>query len=480
MEERRFDDLTRALGRGASRRTLLKGVLGIAFGGVLASVGVRLPRALAETPTCNGVPYDPGSQCCEPAGAQTRYPIAHLDLCPDRVPHPGHVPSFNGCGPENGFSRYLIPNRIGPTRNVDFTPACNNHDVCYDTCNNVKSDCDEAFLRDLQAACAAAYPGRGLFDRYMREGCGLNTYIYYGAVSRTSTGTEAYKSAQSGACDCCSACPDCGGSADERCCNGTCHDACPEGQHRDPETCECSACFGQEDGTTCGTNEVCCQQGCFNNQCPSGKSFDYGSCGCVCDPVTCPDNQLQDPETCECIDFCSGTSCPECQQCDQNSGACVPVADQTACGTDQVCCGGYCLDSCSGPLCPSGQYACGVTTPYNPGNNNQRPAYTCCDNGAPCCGGNGYLYDFCVGSTYDDTYVCCPPGKNQCNAECCDHDTQTCLEAPGGDGLSFFCCPADAGAVLPDGTCCDTGLLAVQCGDDSGPWVCCANGADCC
>jgi hypothetical protein len=474
MEERRFDELTRALGRGASRRQVLKGLLGTALGGVLASIGIRAPRAvMAATLTCNGLPYDPATQCCEPAGVQPRYPIANLDLCPNRVPHPGHVPEFNGCGPANGVISHLIPNKIGPYRNIDFTPACNNHDVCYDTCNSVKSHCDRAFLDDMTAACTAAYAGHGFLDRYMHTACTADAYLYYTAVSRG--GADAYVSAQKQACDCCAVCQDCGGAGDDRCCNGACHDACPEGEHRDPETCECSHCVGQPDGTTCGTNEVCCQQGCVNDACPTGKTFSYGSCSCVCQLKECSPGQRLDPDSCQCVDTCTPTSCAECETCDTNTGACVPLTDLTACGTSQVCCGGFCLDSCSEPLCPSGQYACGVTQPYNPGNNNMRPAYTCCDNGSPCCGGNGYLYDFCVGSTYEDTYVCCAPGKNQCGTECCDHVTQSCQQAAADSSL--HCCPADAGAVLPDGTCCDAGALAFNC---AGGWTCCAGGADCC
>ena len=122
MEERRFDDLTRVLGAARSRRQVLKGLLVTALGGVLASAGIRASRpAMAAAPMCNGVLFDPATQCCEPAGVQPLYPIADLDLCPNRVPHPGHVPSFNGCGPEKGFGKYVIPNKIGPFRNIDFT-----------------------------------------------------------------------------------------------------------------------------------------------------------------------------------------------------------------------------------------------------------------------------------------------------------------------------------------------------------------------
>ncbi len=97
------------------------------------------------------------------------------------------------------------------------------------------------------------------------------------------------------------------------------------------------------------------------------------------------------------------------------SGDCVPVADQTPCGSGQVCCSGTCQDSCSGN-CPTGQYTCGVTQPYN-NDNNTRPDSVCCDNGTSCCGGNGYFYEICGGSTYNDQHICCEPGHQPVRRE---------------------------------------------------------------
>jgi hypothetical protein len=430
MEERRFDDLTRALGRGASRRTVLKGLLGAAFGGVLASVGVRAPRiAEAEVPTCNGVPYDPLSQCCVPAGVQPLYPITNLDLCPNRVPHPGHVPEFNGCGPANGIISHLIPNKLGPYRNIDFTPACNNHDICYDTCNNVKSDCDQAFLADMKAACAEAYPGRGMFSRYMRSACEVDAYLYYTAVARG--GADAYDSAQKLACDCCTNCQECGGPTDERCCGGVCHDACPEGKTRDSQTCDC-----------------------------------------VCES-TCPPDKHQNPDTCACEDLCANVTCSECHVCNPQTGDCVPGNDQEPCGSGQVCCGGVCKDDCSCPpnqimcsgiccdqneICVEGvcqppagcdpacgpdeiccneigilddeghtdTWVCKKTSEYkicpvSPSDGIhhgfQRDDYICCPIDADCCGGTGYLYNTCGGDG-----MCCQAGTSECGDMCCPFD----------------------------------------------------------
>ena len=428
MEERRFDDLTRVIGAATSRRTLLKGLLGATLGGVLASVGVRVPKAaIAAAPLCNGVLFDPATQCCEPAGVQPRYPIADLSLCPNRVPHPGHVPSFNGCGPEKGFGKYVIPNKIGPYRNVDFTQACNNHDICYDTCNSEKSSCDQGFLSDMTAACAVAYPGRGVYDRYMRHGCELDAYLYYSAVSKTSTGTDAYESAQSLACDCCSTCQECGGASDDRCCGAVCHDACPDGKKHDPDSCEC----------------VCAS--------------------------TCPPGQHQNPDTCACEDLCRDVTCSECHTCDPNSGDCVIVNDQTPCGTNQVCCGGVCQDECGCPsdrikcganCCPPNQIcvdgacqaptgcnpACGPdeiccneigydnggptwvckstseykicpVTPSNGGQGFYRDDWICCPIDQECCGGTGYLYSTCGGPGNGQ---CCPAGTSACSDFCCD------------------------------------------------------------
>ncbi len=427
MQDWRFDDLTRTLGRATSRRQVMKGLLA---GVVTAVVGrsIRIPGVAAAAPTCNGVPYDPSTQCCEPAGIQPRYPIANLDLCPNRVPHPGHTPSFNGCGPENGFARYLIPNRIGPLRNVDFTPACNNHDICYDTCNSDKSVCDANFFNDLSAQCAAAYPGTSWYQTYMRTVCiSVDARLYYLAVSRTATGRNAYEDAQKQACDCCPPCENCD-EPDFTCCNNTCIPACPDGQPPDPTTCQCNICQNQIDGAACDANDttkLCCHEQCVSNTCPQGKTFSLETCTCQC-AAACPDGQLQDPETCQCQDLCANVTCPECQSCDPTSGDCVQAEDNTACGNNQVCCSGVCQDSCSGTCqgmaqgtpCGSAGYCCvNDTTCHNPVDTIGYDNHCClqydvwcsalgrCTTGPDCCqamGQGGYC-----GSTEHNEPICC-------------------------------------------------------------------------
>ena len=36
-----------------------------------------------------------------------------------------------------------------------FTPSCNAHDVCYNTCESGQGQCDKAFQRDMESACTS-------------------------------------------------------------------------------------------------------------------------------------------------------------------------------------------------------------------------------------------------------------------------------------------------------------------------------------
>jgi L-aminopeptidase/D-esterase-like protein len=72
-------------------------------------VGVVLMVAVAET---HGQTH-----LCEYACATNQ----------DRVNDPTHVPTANGCG----------TTLVRIATDVPFTPCCNAHDICYDTCGNV-------------------------------------------------------------------------------------------------------------------------------------------------------------------------------------------------------------------------------------------------------------------------------------------------------------------------------------------------------
>ncbi len=174
MDGRRFDEMTRSLSGPASRRS----VIGMIAGGFTAlAVGSRR------------------TQRAEAAG-----------ICAQRVPNPAHAPSSNGCG----TASFPATGIIGA---VDVTPACNHHDLCYDTCGRVKHDCDETFNRELRAICDAGNPK----DSPARNDCYNATNVYYRAVK--FLGTAAFDAAQQAACRCC--------MADQAACGAVC---CPAGR----------------------------------------------------------------------------------------------------------------------------------------------------------------------------------------------------------------------------------------------------------
>ncbi len=495
MQDWRFDDLTRTLGRATSRRGVIKGLVG---GLAAVAIGRSVGAPSAEAANCNK------QACREAAMRETIFyqtTTCH-SICSDRR-------LLLGC-----ISCRINANRLF----YKLLRDCNTGDGCLSTlgqvccgtsCVNTSGDpqncgscgnaCDPgATCENGQCTCA---------DNQTR----CDDHCVDTQTDHNNCG------------DCGHACGECqtcsGGQCVDKvcaegtiCCKGNCVPLCFNGDHPDPTTCQCNICQNQIDGAACDANDntkLCCQEQCVSNQCPQGKEFSLDTCTCQC-TATCPDGQLQDPETCACQDLCANVTCNECSSCDPTSGDCVPVADQTPCGSGQVCCSGTCQDSCSGN-CPSGQYTCGVTQPYN-NNNNQRPDSVCCDNGTACCGGNGYFYEICGGSTYNDQYVCCAPGTNQCGGNCCDHETQSCQ---GDASIGYYCCPAGShgvlsdgtccgagegpvgcygegcvsdtvccpvgsGGALPDGTCCDAGASVFLCCTDTPSYACCVGGNCCC
>jgi hypothetical protein len=144
---------------------------------------------------CGDQVYDPQTQCCtrlfHRVVPKHPMPFDWLIECPDRVPFPGHTPMANGCTGVPDNPNILIC--IG----ASFTPACNNHDICYDTCRSGKVACDAAFLADLLAICAQATP----IHPDCRALCAANALLYAAGVS--TVGFPFYNSAQQQACQCC-------------------------------------------------------------------------------------------------------------------------------------------------------------------------------------------------------------------------------------------------------------------------------------
>jgi hypothetical protein len=275
-----FEQFTKLAASQLPRRTMLRlAAAGIASA-ALARFGVRIAYA-QSTCLCAGEPYDPQTQCCTATGVEAKYPITDLASCPARVPHSPHVPKFDGCGSSTtspGLYPY-IPNSYGL---ASFLTCCNNHDVCYDTCNTTKTNCDGSFLGCLTSACTVYLPLVEIAPE-LYASCLAVADVYYGAVA--FFGTSAFDGSQQGACDCCaeSACtescagficgslPACAPGGDCVCFTSTeGNGACIHGDTPCSSVSTCSSTADCPPGTTCVATSCC---------------GSFGVCGPLCNPI---------------------------------------------------------------------------------------------------------------------------------------------------------------------------------------------------
>jgi len=102
---------------------------------------------------------------------------------------PDHVPSHNGCG-SYGFRLEEFVKIPG------FTECCNIHDICYEKCNKVKDDCDEALKTCLHGVCEAKD-----LPRDTSIACAIHIWDWMWEVVH-ELGCSAYEKAQKKACSC--------------------------------------------------------------------------------------------------------------------------------------------------------------------------------------------------------------------------------------------------------------------------------------
>jgi hypothetical protein len=258
-----FDDIAQIVASNIPRRKALKLVLTGFLAAALAEIGVESAWA-ARTCVCAGQLYDPTTSCCTSSGVQPKHPMKDLATCPNKVPHPGYTPTLDGCT--------NVPDSWGA---ANFTPGCNNHDRCYQTCNSDKNACDNALHTDLNQACNAAYPGSDARSQIKLKGCLSASSTYFFGVQKA--GGSFYRADQILACDCCatSDCPQpcaggtCGGApscGDDSSCvcfksvegNGFCHRSQPcAGLSPCSSSAECPAGWICSNITCCGSGAIC-------------------------------------------------------------------------------------------------------------------------------------------------------------------------------------------------------------------------------
>src|SRR3712207_4688533 len=115
MSNNQFDDLTRDLASGISRRKAFKGIV------VALAAGMEVGAVLRP------------ARC------------AAANVGPETLARPDYLPTANGCG--TGVGEPAVPDTY---KKADFTGACHNHDICYGTCKSQKAECDYQFAYDLR------------------------------------------------------------------------------------------------------------------------------------------------------------------------------------------------------------------------------------------------------------------------------------------------------------------------------------------
>lgn len=77
---------------------------------------------------------------------------------------------------------------------LDMTQCCNEHDLCYDTCNNPKKNCDELFKNCLYRLCDNASKVDTL-----AKACKVAASMVSGSMT---LGCKSYLESQKNACYC--------------------------------------------------------------------------------------------------------------------------------------------------------------------------------------------------------------------------------------------------------------------------------------
>lgn len=427
MDDRRFDALARSLAGASSRRSILRGLLGI--GGALTGwSALEAETDAARRPTPTPTPMRcPGQQTWD----------GFLCVCPGDAPHQ--------CGPACCTGTHDDPYLRPPEHSECCDNAC-----CLGTCYGE------------ELCCPTNEQGTDLFPLPPSH-----------KVCDGPDGQVCCESVQ----QCCFV-------------DGCCDTVCYGGMVGNDFCCDVDRfCPGidQESGLCCAGGETCCGAGTAENVCVDLSlegscctiddcSLDPGGC-----PVVCAANQCL-PAPCDAGEVCCNGACCPADRCNVAAGVCCDDG-QSVCGSDVdaccaaplVCCAGSatcCSDAqCndSGFCCSGDDIAClGDCCPAE-----RCGAGGCCEPGMIACG---------AGCCDSATQYCTESQTCACTSgQCCNGDTSTCSQL-GFDPQCVACV---------EGTCSDAGLQFQDCGTDGwcnagscigchGPGVECTDYRQCC
>lgn len=252
-----FDRLARGAAKSMSRRDAVGFVAGTTAMAIVASWfrpswAMSAGAAPVMDPGCNGTRTLYFAGCAKPVPKlNPKFPV-------------------NGCGPQNGFN----PVPQTPLNLANFSPACDEHDIGYGTCNRPKEVTDTRFLFDMNMICVKAYPVTGFESALNLVACTRSAEIYYNAVS-SKMGIDPYKDGQSNGCDCCDECPPLRQAPP-----APCPTTCPGAN----TACCVQIKYGYHHGGCCRPGEECCIGPNGDTVHPNQMSWccPKGRCGACC------------------------------------------------------------------------------------------------------------------------------------------------------------------------------------------------------
>jgi hypothetical protein len=473
MDDKRFDHLAKLVGKGASRRAILKGLFGVggaaAAGAVApddANARARISRPTIPPPppptttstTTTAAPCPVGQQqcpnstlCC-PTGTCAR--SGNAAICCDGASGNGNVVcGLDCCDTDNQCcdgeccpdGTVCLAQVFGEGPFVEEETCCLLEQACDDQC------CDGTCFSPTGAStgvareccpeggtiCTSAVPG-ALCCAGDTPQCCVPDGVTRICIAEDACCTDLDcahlndpASCQFGVCseqrvcetfDACPSLVCCGSSSccavGQECCpdtiNGVPVFICIDPTTQCCTTDDCVESGFDRDCVTCNIDTHACEPANENTTC---TEFECGICQsgqCAPDESLCFACEQCSAEFLRCVPDCrgSGCGCPQCQTCNQDTGVCEPL-----CGADQHCCGGACFD-------------------------------------VACC-----TIDGCVATGFDRDCVTCDVATNTCipafeNSTCTEFECGICQsgQCAPDEGLCFACeqCSAEFLRCVPD------------------------------
>ncbi len=433
LDDRRFDSLVKAVAAGASRRSVLKGMLGLGGAALVGSAALEPGADAARRPTPTPKPVRcPGRQI--PQNGQC--------VCPGDVPQK--------CGPDCCTGNSVV------APNPGHSECCDNA-CCFGTCYGEELCCPTnqvAVGGQLMPPIAVLCPGSNVCcyapNVCVEDACQPPSHC----ETNEDCGDCETCNTQTGQCNslCTSQLPVC-------CVNGFGEYCIPEGETccSSPSDCTepCSYCNDvvRYCVDRCDGTDICCEgtngdDCCTADRCVAGQGCcDEGSVACGGSCCNTAEHYCTAEGQCECK--------PGTEPCSELPGGCCPTgqcnAAFTCCPDGTSPCGSTCCDRATETCDAAGSCVC-------------QPGLIECSGEcieAQCCGTD---ISPCVARGFNADCVACSSGTcawvntwQKCRT------TGTAFDGWCNGGLCLACIPYGSTGCTMDSQCCNGSCLAGRC-----------------